>query len=73
MPSQPARPRGPASSLTDSLAQYARLMRLDRPVGIWLLLWPTLWALWIAGEGRPQAAMRMVSVYKALSNREKGG
>src|ERR1700734_2430073 len=28
---------------------YIRLMRLDRPIGIWLLLWPTLWALWIGG------------------------
>ncbi|MGH8257422.1 MAG: 4-hydroxybenzoate octaprenyltransferase [Steroidobacteraceae bacterium] len=29
-------------------------MRLDRPIGIWLLLWPTLWALWIAARGHPQ-------------------
>ena len=36
-----------------TLHEYARLTRLDRPVGIWLLLWPTLWALWIAGRGRP--------------------
>ena len=33
--------------------EYARLMRLDRPIGTWLLLWPALWALWIAGDGRP--------------------
>jgi 4-hydroxybenzoate polyprenyltransferase len=33
---------------------YERLMRLDKPVGILLLLWPTLWALWVAGEGRPE-------------------
>jgi len=32
---------------------YERLMRLDKPIGILLLLWPTLWALWIAGQGRP--------------------
>jgi len=32
-----------------------RLMRFDRPIGILLLLWPTLWALWIAGEGSPTA------------------
>lgn len=32
---------------------YERLMRLDKPIGILLLLWPTFWALWIAGEGRP--------------------
>jgi 4-hydroxybenzoate polyprenyltransferase len=36
-----------------SLMEYVRLTRLDKPVGIWLLLWPTLWALWIAGRGRP--------------------
>ncbi len=30
-----------------------RLMRFDKPIGILLLLWPTLWALWIAGDGRP--------------------
>ena len=32
---------------------FWRLMRFDRPIGMLLLLWPTLWALWIAGEGRP--------------------
>ena len=32
-----------------------RLMRFDRPIGILLLLWPTLWALWIAGQGSPSA------------------
>lgn len=32
---------------------YWRLMRFDRPIGILLLLWPTLWALWIAGAGSP--------------------
>ena len=30
------------------LSRYQRLTRLDSPIGIWLLLWPTLWALWIA-------------------------
>ena len=35
------------------LIQYAILMRLNRPIGIYLLLWPTLWALWVAGEGHP--------------------
>ena len=37
------------------LLDYARLMRLDRPIGIWLLLWPTLWALWISSRGKPSA------------------
>ncbi|WP_051255558.1 4-hydroxybenzoate octaprenyltransferase [Conchiformibius kuhniae] len=34
-------------------AVYGRLMRLDRPIGTLLLLWPTLWAVWIAADGRP--------------------
>jgi len=42
-----------ASDLLHHLQRYGRLTRLDRPVGIWLLLWPTLWALWIAGDGQP--------------------
>lgn len=32
---------------------YARLLRLDRPIGILLLMWPTLWALWLAARGLP--------------------
>ncbi|MDB5805234.1 MAG: ubiA [Betaproteobacteria bacterium] len=35
------------------LNAYERLMRLDKPIGTLLLLWPTLWALWLASEGRP--------------------
>ncbi len=30
---------------------FIQLMRLDKPIGTYLLLWPTLWALWIAAEG----------------------
>ena len=37
----------------ERLGQYWRLARVDRPIGIYLLLWPALWALWIAGDGRP--------------------
>ncbi len=35
------------------LHRYALLMRADKPIGIGLLLWPTLWALWIAARGLP--------------------
>ncbi|KPQ30762.1 MULTISPECIES: 4-hydroxybenzoate octaprenyltransferase [unclassified Halomonas] len=35
------------------LMDFIRLMRLDRPIGTWLLMWPTLWALWMAAEGVP--------------------
>ena len=43
----------PAMSLSDKLPHYARLMRIDKPIGTLLLLWPTLWALWIAAEAWP--------------------
>ena len=39
--------------LIKKLDAYERLMRLDKPIGILLLLWPTLWALWIASRGMP--------------------
>ena len=40
-------------NLTARLSLYVQLTRLDRPIGILLLLWPTLWGVWIAGEGHP--------------------
>ncbi|MGM0768631.1 MAG: 4-hydroxybenzoate octaprenyltransferase [Pseudomonadota bacterium] len=39
--------------LQSRLADYARLLRLDRPIGSLLLLWPTYWALWLASDGLP--------------------
>jgi 4-hydroxybenzoate polyprenyltransferase len=38
---------------SERLVLYARLMRLDKPIGILLLLWPTLWGQWLATQGRP--------------------
>jgi len=40
-------------TLTERLSQYEKLMRLDKPIGILLLLWPTLWGQWLASNGRP--------------------
>jgi 4-hydroxybenzoate polyprenyltransferase len=40
-------------SWIERLSIYEKLMRLDKPIGILLLLWPTLWALWISGNGHP--------------------
>ena len=40
-------------SLARKLPLYARLVRIDKPIGTLLLLWPTLWALWIAADGMP--------------------
>jgi 4-hydroxybenzoate polyprenyltransferase len=51
---------------------YVRLMRLHRPVGIWLLLWPTLWALWIAGAGRPAPGVFAIFVLGTVLLRSAG-
>ena len=39
---------------------YAQLMRWDKPIGALLLLWPTLWALWLAGDGQPNATIVII-------------
>ncbi len=51
---------------------YVRLMRLDRPIGIWLLLWPTLWALWIASRGRPEPLIFVIFVAGTVLMRSAG-
>jgi 4-hydroxybenzoate polyprenyltransferase len=71
----PARPyvEAPLSyRLARRLTEYARLTRLDRPIGTWLLLWPALWALWIAGEGRPNPRVLLVFVLGVLVMRAAG-
>jgi 4-hydroxybenzoate polyprenyltransferase len=55
-----------------TLADYGRLMRLDRPIGIWLLLWPTLWALWLAGRGRPDQHVFVIFVAGVVLMRSAG-
>ena len=39
--------------IRQQLPHYFALMRIDRPIGTYLVLWPTLWALWLAAEGLP--------------------
>lgn len=54
------------------LRHYASLMRLDRPIGIWLLLWPALWGLWISAEGHPDPWIFTVFVVGVLVMRSAG-
>ncbi|MDH3309443.1 MAG: 4-hydroxybenzoate octaprenyltransferase [Gammaproteobacteria bacterium] len=54
------------------LKDYALLMRLHRPIGILLLAWPTLWALWIAGAGRPDGHVLIVFVTGVVLMRSAG-
>ncbi len=55
-----------------TLQDYVRLMRLDRPIGIWLLLWPTLWAVWIAGRGKPDPRLFIIFVLGTVLMRSAG-
>jgi 4-hydroxybenzoate polyprenyltransferase len=54
------------------LRLYLRLMRLDKPIGILLLLWPTLWALWIASSGHPATKILSVLVLGTVLMRSAG-
>lgn len=58
--------------LIDKLNIYARLMRLDKPIGILLLLWPTLWALLVAGQGRPNWIVLLIFVTGTVLMRSAG-
>jgi 4-hydroxybenzoate polyprenyltransferase len=61
-----------AQALLQHYSRYWRLMRLHRPIGIWLLLWPTLWALWIASAGRPDAKVFSILVLGTIVVRSAG-
>lgn len=51
---------------------YCRLMRIDKPIGSLLLLWPTLWALWLAGRGAPESWTLWVFVLGVFLMRAAG-
>ena len=58
--------------LQGRLKEYALLMRLDRPIGILLLLWPTLWGLWFASNGNPNLMVLFVFVSGVALMRSAG-
>lgn len=61
------RPRG-----AHRLPDFLRLMRLDRPIGTWLLMWPTLWALWIAAQGLPSRDILLIFIAGVYAMRAAG-
>ena len=63
---------GTSAFLLDRVEQYARLMRMDRPIGTFLLLWPTLWALWIASDGSPDPAILLIFMTGVFVMRSAG-
>lgn len=54
------------------LDAYERLIRLDKPIGTLLLLWPTLWAVWLASDGRPSGGMVVIFLAGTLLMRSAG-
>jgi 4-hydroxybenzoate polyprenyltransferase len=60
------------SPLRQKLLTYWRLTRMHRPIGIFLLLWPVLWSLWIAGHGAPRVGVVVVFVLGTVLMRAAG-
>lgn len=58
--------------VADRLVAYAHLVRLDKPIGTLLLLWPTLWGLWLAADGAPSAHVLAVFMLGTLLMRSAG-
>jgi 4-hydroxybenzoate polyprenyltransferase len=59
-------------TLSQRLALYLQLTRLNRPIGILLLLWPTLWGVWIAGAGQPAWQVVLIFVLGTVLMRSAG-
>lgn len=59
-------------SLRHQAPYYFRLMRFDKPIGIFLLLWPTLWALWLAAGGLPSFKILAVFILCVVIMRAAG-
>ena len=58
--------------LSERITLYIRLTRLDRPIGILLLLWPTLWAVWLASAGHPSPLILAVFILGTVLMRSAG-
>lgn len=62
----------PLARLHPRAWDFVQLVRLDRPIGIYLLLWPTLWSLWIAADGVPELKNLLIFVLGVILMRAAG-
>jgi 4-hydroxybenzoate polyprenyltransferase len=62
----------PSAYTLDRIKQYALLMRVDKPIGILLLLWPTLWALWLAADTIPDVYLIVIFTLGVFLTRSAG-
>ena len=60
------------NTLIQKLNAYERLMRLDKPIGILLLLWPTLWGLLLAGDGKLNLQVTCIFIAGVVLMRSAG-
>lgn len=58
--------------LREKLPHYLSLTRLDRPIGIYLLLWPMMWALWFAAQGVPDSSILVIFILGTILTRSAG-
>ena len=59
-------------TITERLDIYEKLMRLDKPIGILLLVWPTLWGLWVSSSGAPQPDVVVIFLLGVVLMRSAG-
>ena len=62
----------PMIAAREKFSTYVRLTRLNRPIGIYLVLWPTLWALWLASDGKPDWHLLLIFVLGCVIMRSAG-
>jgi 4-hydroxybenzoate polyprenyltransferase len=60
------------STLASTLTTYLQLTRLNRPIGIYLVLWPTLWSLWLAAKGAPDIKNLIIFILGCILMRSAG-
>ncbi len=54
------------------ISAYSKLMRFDKPIGIFLLLWPTLWPLWLVNKGVPEFKLLLIFILGVVVMRSAG-
>lgn len=60
------------STRSSTLSTYLQLTRLNRPIGIYLVLWPTLWSLWLAAKGAPDIKNLVIFIFGCILMRSAG-
>jgi len=60
------------NKISEKTSHYLALMRMEKPIGWLLLLWPTLWALWVASDGAPETSLIWIFALGVIVMRSAG-